>query len=101
MCILSNQVVKEIMFLIQPLPLTNQITFKRTIGGNWVAQVVEGPAFDFGSGHYPAVRRMEPYAGLCAGNVNRVWEPLSLSPCPAHKCTRAHSLKNKHLKNNK
>ena len=56
-----------------------------------MAQSVERPTLDFGSGHDLAVREFEPRVGVCAES----WEPgarfgfcVSLSLCPS----RAHAL---------
>ena len=52
---------------------------KKTSQGTWVAQSVECPTLDFGSGHDLAVREFEPLIGLHAGGVEPAWDSLSLS----------------------
>ena len=54
--------------------------------GTWVAQSVEHPALDFGSGHDLTVCGAEPHVGLCADSAEPAWDslPPSLSlslPC--------------------
>ena len=48
-------------------------------GGAWVAQSVERPTLDFGSGHDLMVRGMEPCVWLCADSVEPAWD----SPSPS------------------
>ena len=38
-----------------------------TRGGAWVAQPVDGPTLDFGSGHDPGIVAPSPIAGLALG----------------------------------
>ena len=54
----------------------------------WVAQLVEHPTLDFGSGHDLTVREFEPNIRLCAYRTEPAWDSLSLCPSPA----RARSL---------
>ena len=49
-----------------------------TFRGAWVAQLVERPTLDFGSGHDLTVHGFEPHVGLCADSVEPAWK-LSLS----------------------
>ena len=37
--------------------------------GTWVAQLVECPTLDFGSGHDLTVHEFEPHVGLCADSA--------------------------------
>ena len=45
----------------------------------WVAQSVERPALDFGSGHELMVCEFEPRIRLCADRAEPAWNFLSLS----------------------
>ena len=47
-----------------------------------VAQLVECPTLDFGSGHDPQGHGIEPCIQLCANSMEPAWD--SLSPSPAH-----------------
>ena len=60
-------------------------------GRMWVAQAVEGPTFDPGSGH-DLTQEIEPRIELCADSAEPAWGSLSfsLSLCPSP--THAHSL---------
>ena len=49
--------------------------------GAWVAQSVERPTLDFGSGRDLTVCEFEPRVGLCADSVERAWDSLSVSLC--------------------
>ena len=42
---------------------------KPVILGPWVAQLVECPTLDFGSGHDLTVHEFEPHVGLCADSA--------------------------------
>ena len=44
-----------------------------------MAQSVERPTLDFGSGHDLVVRKFEPYFGLSTDNAEPAWDSLSLS----------------------
>ena len=46
--------------------------------GAWLAQFVEHPTLDFGSGHDLVVREFEPHLGLCADSAEPAWDPVSL-----------------------
>ena len=52
--------------------------------GAWVAQWVERPTHDWGSGHDITVCEMEPHVRLCAANSEPASDSLSLCPSPAH-----------------
>ena len=54
----------------------------------WVAQLVERPTLDLGSGHDLAVCEIEPHVGLCTDSSEPTWDSLSSSLCPSP----AHSL---------
>ena len=56
-------------------PMCNE---KLEYGGTWVAQSVEHPTLDFGSGHDLTVLRIEPSIRLCADNTELARDPLSL-----------------------
>ena len=47
-----------------------------------MAQSVQLPTLDFGSGHDLTVHEMEPQAGLHADNKESAWDSLSLSSAP-------------------
>ena len=44
-----------------------------------MAQSVERPTLDFGSGHGLMVREVEPHPGFCADSAKPAWDSLSLS----------------------
>ena len=46
--------------------------------GTWVAQSVECPTPDFGSGHDLMVHEIQPFVRLCADSAEAVWDSLSL-----------------------
>ena len=48
-------------------------------GGALVAQSVEHPILDFGSGHDLMFHDIEPCVGLCADREEHAWDSLSLS----------------------
>ena len=67
--------------------------FKLKYRDTWVAQSVERPTPDFGSGHDLTVHEIEP----CADSTEAAWDPLSLPfslPRP-RSCTLVLSLKDK------
>ena len=43
-----------------------------------MAQLVKHPTPEFGSGHVPTVREMEPHIMLCADSMEPAWDSLSL-----------------------
>ena len=45
--------------------------------GTWMAQSVEHPTLDFGSGHGLMVCEFEPHVGLCADSGEPAWDSLS------------------------
>ena len=53
-----------------------------------MAQSVNHPTLDFGSGHYLTVHEIKPSIGLCADSAEPDWDPLSpflsLFPLLAH-----------------
>ena len=55
------------------------------MSGTWVAQLVECPTLDLGSGHDLTVCGIEARVGLCADSEGPAWDslsPLSLPlPC--------------------
>ena len=59
--------------------------------GAWVAQPVEHPTLDFGSGHDLIVHKFEPQVELCTDSVKPAWDSLSPSLCfsPAHTLSLA------------
>ena len=59
---------------------------KYVLRGAWVAQSVERPIPDFGSGHDLMVYEIEPRVGLCADSVESAWNSLSFSPPLPHLC---------------
>ena len=44
-----------------------------------MAQLVEHPTLEFGSGHDLMVRGFEPCVGLCTGSAEPCWDSLSPS----------------------
>ena len=55
--------------------------------GTWVAQSVEHPTLDLGSGHDLTVHEIEPHVRLYADNMKPAWVlSLSLSLCPSPAC---------------
>ena len=52
----------------------------RKTGGTWVAQSVECPTLDSGSGHDLTVCEFEPRIGLCADSTEPAWDCLSAPP---------------------
>ena len=58
-----------------------------------MAQWVQHPTLDFGSGHELTVPEIKPRVGLCADRVEPAWDSLSV-PIPA--CAHTPSLKNKY-----
>ena len=68
--------------------------------GAWVAQSVEWPTLDFGSGHDLTVRGFEPCLGLCTMSTEPASDPLSLSLSLSLSVPPLLSLSkiNKHLK---
>ena len=59
----------------------------------WVAQLVECPALDFGSGHDLTVREFEPRVGLHAGHGGCLGFSLSLFLSPSSLCKVKNCLK--------
>ena len=49
--------------------------------GAWVAQSVEHPTLDFGSGHDLTVHEFEPCIELCADSAEPAWDYLSACVC--------------------
>ena len=52
-----------------------------------MAQSVEHPPLDFGSGHDLMVHEIEPRGGACAEGPEPAWDSLSLSVCLSSTCT--------------
>ena len=52
---------------------------KMCFGGTWVAQSVEYPTLDFGSGHGFMVHGSEPHTGLHTGSAEPAGDSLSPS----------------------
>ena len=59
-----------------------QIIFAFEIWGAWVAQSVDHPTLDFGSGYDLTICGIEPHVGLCSMTAWRLLEILSLSALP-------------------
>ena len=57
----------------------------------WVAQSVEGPTLDFGSGHDLMVHGIELH-GLCGDSLEPVWDSLSPSLSAPNPPPPPHSL---------
>ena len=74
---------------------TSLITARNLVeqGGAWVAQLVECPTLDFGSGHDLRVMRSNPMSG-CTLGMESAWGSLSSSPSapPPTLRTSLHSL---------
>ena len=51
---------------------------KTWMGGTWVAQSVERPTLDFGSGHVLTVQGIKPHVRLCNDRAEPPWDFLSL-----------------------
>ena len=78
--------------MIKSLPVCSQeVEGER---GAWVAQSVEWPTLDFGSGHDLTVCEFEPHVGLCADSIEPAWDPLSSLSLP-FPSSFSLSLKNK------
>ena len=60
-----------------------------------MAQLVERPTLDFGSGHDLVVRGTEPFIGLCPDGVEPAWDSLSPSLSVPLLLMLSLSLKNK------
>ena len=60
--------------------------------GAWVAQLVERPTLDFGSGHELTVPEIEPRVRLWADSRKLTWDSLSLSLSSPPTLTHALSL---------
>ena len=81
------------MGVYRPISMYTQVnTFKKVnLWGAWVAQVVEGPNLDFGSGHNLTVLEFKSCIWLCADSVEPAWDSQSPSLCVSLSV----SLKNK------
>ena len=64
-------------------PLTESHLRLAHFQGAWVAQSVEHPTLDFGSGHDLVVRGIESHIRLCADGAEPAWDSLS----PPHYCS--------------
>ena len=66
---------------------------ERQLGGAWVAQSVEHPALDLGSGHDPGIVGSSPTSGSVL-SVEPAWDSLSLCPSTLlmHACALSLSL---------
>ena len=68
-----------ISFLTVWAPLgLKKISFLEKCRGVSLAQSVEFPALDFGSGYDLTVHEFVPHIGLCADIANSTWDSLSL-----------------------
>ena len=69
--------------------IISQVLRARNSRGTWVAQPVERPTLDFGSGHDLTVREIEPRIRLCADSADSLLGllclPLSLCLSKIHK----------------
>ena len=61
-------------------PISVEVTFLKTLRGTWVAQSLERPTPDFGSGHDHLVCEFKPHVGLYADSAEPAWDSLPAPP---------------------